>query len=82
MEADDIFEDDIALIELRQFVRDGDRVVAVLNNTITVLRKYFRSGAHVELRPAGNCPPESVIRLAADHVLIKGVQRGLLRPVV
>jgi repressor LexA len=82
MEADDIFEDDVALIELRQFVRDGDRVVAVLNNTITVLRKYFRSGAHIELRPAGDRSAENVIRMAADHVLIKGVQRGLLRPVM
>lgn len=82
MQSDDIFEDDVALIELRQFVRDGDPVVAVLNDTVTVLRKYFRSGAHIELHEAGAPGSGNVIRLVADHVTIKGVQRGLLRPVI
>jgi repressor LexA len=73
-----ICEDDIALIEVRDFARDGQCVVAVLDDERVVLRKYSRAGADIEL----SCPEESgeVIRLAADRVEIKGVFRGLVRP--
>lgn len=84
MAAEGICENDIALIELRQFVRDGDRVVAIPKNKCAVLRRYYRAGADIELRPAESdrdIGPEDIIRLAADDVEIKGVYRGLLRPV-
>ncbi len=81
MAAEDIHVDDVALIELRQFVRDGQRVVAVLNKESAVLRKYYRAGAEIELRAADETDEEEIIRLAADRVEIKGVYRGLLRPV-
>jgi repressor LexA len=73
-----ICEDDIALIEVRDFARDGQCVVAVLDGKRVVLRKYSRASADIEL----TCPEESgeVIRLAADRVEIKGVFRGLVRP--
>lgn len=80
--AEDIREDDVAMIELRQFVRDGDLVVAVLNKQRAVLRKYYRARADIELRPAGDADSEDIIRVPADRVEIKGVYRGLLRPVV
>ena len=76
MHGSSICEDDIALIEVRQFARDGQRVVAVIDDERAVLRKYFREGADIELRGDGG---ES-IRLAADRVEIKGIFRGLLRP--
>jgi len=84
MAAEGICENDIALIELREFVRDGDRVVAIPRNQCAVLRRYYRAGADIELRPAEfdtHTGPEGIIRLAADDVEIKGVYRGLLRPV-
>lgn len=81
MADDNIIEDDVALIELRQFVRDGDRVVAVVNQERAVLRKYSRSGAYVELRPSNHDEEESdTIRLTADRVEVKGIFRGLVRP--
>lgn len=80
MAGDNICEDDVALIELRQFVRDGDRVVAVLNKERAVLRKYYRAGAYIELHESDD--DKEMIRLTADRVEIKGVFRGLLRPVV
>jgi repressor LexA len=73
-----IHEDDIALVELRQFVRDGECVVAVLNRKNAVLRKYYRSGPDIELRPAGN--REDLIRFPADRIEIVALHRGLLRP--
>jgi repressor LexA len=77
---DGIHEDDIVLIELRQFVRDGNIVAAVIEGKTTVLRKYFRHGAHVELRPSDG-DEMGTIRVLADHVEIKGIFRGLLRPI-
>jgi SOS-response transcriptional repressor LexA len=82
MAGESICEDDIALIELRQFVRDGERVVATVEDQSTVLRKYYRSGADIELRSALNGKDGEPLRLSADKVLIRGVFRGLLRPAV
>ena len=81
MSGADIHEDDVVLIELRQFVRDGNIVVAVVDGQQTVLRKYYRVGAHVELRPADDGDEDEIIRVLADHVEVKGVFRGLLRPI-
>src|SRR5258708_12456212 len=80
MAGEHIFEDDIALIEIREFARDGQWVVAVLNKTHAVLRKYYRAGADIELRTADE--NGEIISLAANRVDLKGVYRGLLRPAV
>lgn len=85
MSAEGICEDDVVLVELRQFVRDGDRVVAVCEKEMAVLRKYYRSGAQIELRTAEDADggeDEQTIRLPADNVEIKALFRGLLRPIV
>lgn len=79
--AEDICEDDISIIELRKFVRDGQIVAATVESRLTVLRKYYRSGAYIELRPAGDHSPEDVIRLHADHIDIQGLHRTSLRPI-
>lgn len=77
MAADHICEDDIAIIELREFTRDGQTVVAVVNDKQTVMRKYYRVGAEVELRTADGEGETLVI--AANRVLIVGIYRGLIR---
>ncbi len=82
MSGDGICEDDVVLLELRHFVRDGDRIVAVLDQERAVLRKYYRSGAQIELRPSRtDAEPEDIIRMQADRVEIHGIYRGLIRPV-
>ena len=73
-----ILEGDIVLIERRSYARDGDTVVAVIENSVAVLQKYYRAGAKIELRPA-NSRFDSTI-LLADKVEIKGVLHSLLRP--
>jgi repressor LexA len=72
-----ICEGDIALIEKRSFARDGAIVVAEAENRV-VLKRFYRTGANIELRPANqNYQP---LRLSADKVSIQGVLHGLLRP--
>ena len=74
-----IVEGDLVLVEKRQYARDGDIVVVIIEENRAALKKYYRHGANVELRPA-NENYESII-VSADKISIEGVVRGLLRPI-
>lgn len=75
-----IREGDIALVEEKSFARDGEAVVAVIERERSVLECFYRDGAFIELRPANE--DFEILRLAANKVEIKGVYRGLLRPMI
>jgi repressor LexA len=75
---ENICEGDVVLIEKRSFARDGDVVAALTENKRTVLKKFFRVGAKIELRPANQ--HYVPILLSADKVSVLGVFRSLLRP--
>ena len=74
-----ICEDDVALIEERSFVRDGDIVIAVIKKKEAVMRIYYRDGSKIELRTAAD-PPE-ILKLSSEAIEIRGVFRAMLRPV-
>lgn len=74
-----ICEGDIALIETRNYARDGDIVVAVVGNKRVVLKQFFRHGADFELRPANEF--YETIKLPAQKIKIVGIHRGLFRPI-
>ncbi len=69
---------DYTIIEKRSHFRDGDTVMAIISNKKSVLRKFYRDSAFIELRPANNS--YDIIRISADKIDIRGVFRGLLRP--
>lgn len=73
-----ICEGDVALVEKRAFARDGDLVVAVVEKDSVVLKRFYRKGSTVELRPANK--DYVSIHLSAEKVEVKGVFRSLLRP--
>lgn len=75
---DHICDGDIALIEDRAEARDGEIVVAFIDETYATLKRLYRHGPEVELRPA-NSQHES-IRVPAGNVRVQGIFRGLLRP--
>jgi repressor LexA len=75
-----ICEGDIALIEKRAFARDGDIVVSIVNSDRIILKRIFRDGAHVELRPSNQ--KYETIKISADKIEIKGIYRGLIRPLL
>lgn len=75
-----ICEGDVVLIEKRAFARDGDVVVAIVEDKRAVLKKYFRAGAKIELRPAN--PDFDSILLSAEKISLQGVLRSILRPAV
>ena len=74
-----ICEGDVALLEKRSYARDGDVIVALTDKRV-VLKRFYRDGASVELRPANE--RYSIIKLPANKVEILGVYRGLIRPLV
>jgi len=73
-----ICDGDIALIESRNEARDGEIVVAIIDQTRATLKRLFRRGQEVELRPS-NAAVEP-IRVHASRVEIQGIFRSLLRP--
>ncbi len=74
-----IREGDILIIETRTFARDRECVVALIDEERVVLKKFYRQGANIELRPA-NEKFKSIV-LTADRVEILGVLKGLIRPI-
>ena len=75
-----ICEGDIALIEKRAFARDGDIVVSIINSDRVIFKRIFRDGANVELRPSNE--KYETIKIPADKIEIKGIYRGLIRPLL
>jgi repressor LexA len=75
-----ICDGDIALIENRVEARDGEIVVALIEGTRATLKRLYRFGREVELRPANS--QLAPIRLPAMSVQVQGIFRGLLRPAV
>lgn len=73
-----ICDGDIALIENRTEARDGEIVVALIDGTRATLKRLFKFGPEVELRPANS--QHETIRVPASQVMIQGIFRGLLRP--
>ncbi len=73
-----ICDGDIALIENRTEARDGEIVVALIDRGRATLKRLFRFGEEVELKPA-NAQLEP-LRIHASRVEIQGIFRGLMRP--
>jgi repressor LexA len=73
-----ICDGDIALIENRTDARDGEIVVALIDSARATLKRVFRFGEEVELRPSNS--QLEPLRVHASRVEIQGIFRGLLRP--
>ena len=73
-----ICDGDIALIENRTEASDGEIVVALIDGTRATLKRLYRFGREVELRPANS--QLDPVRLPATQVAVQGIFRGLLSP--
>jgi len=72
-----ICDGDIALIENRPEAHNGEIVMALVDETFATLKRLYRHGAEVELRPSN--PEMESIRVPAGNVRIQGIFRGLMR---
>lgn len=73
---DGIRDGDIVVVRHARDAANGETVVAVVDGEAT-LKRFYRHGAEVELRPA-NAALEP-IRARADRVEVRGVLAGLVR---
>ena len=70
-----IFDGDFVIVEERHDVRDGDIVVALLENGLATLKKFFKEATRVRLEPANaNMAP-----IYATKVQIQGKVIALIR---
>lgn len=74
-----ISEADIVLLERRPYARRGDIVVALANNEHLMLGQFFHIGTETEIRPSN--PNYETAVFPADRIVIKGIMRGMLRPI-
>ncbi len=72
---DHILDGDLIVLEKRDAVRDGERVVVQLPDGQAVLRKYYNENGRIRLQPAKPTLPATY----GDNLSIKGVYRGLVR---
>ena len=56
----------------------GAIVVSIVSGDRVILKRIFRDGANVELRPSNE--KYETIKIPADKIEIKGIFRGLIRP--
>jgi repressor LexA len=72
-----ILDGDYALIRKTETARDGEIVVALIDNVEATLKTYRREGQMVRLDPANRrYDPQ---RYRPDQILIQGRLAGLLR---
>ncbi|MBP9819532.1 transcriptional repressor LexA [Candidatus Woesebacteria bacterium] len=70
-----IDEDDYVVVEETQEVRDGDIVVALLDNGLATLKRYYKEVTRIRLEPANS----SMSPIYATNVQIQGRVVGLIR---
>ena len=73
---DGIHDGDVVVVRRARRAENGETVVAIVDGDAT-LKRYYRTGPRVELRPAN--ATLTPLRVAASRVEIRGVLVGLLR---
>ncbi len=78
MEEENIKDNDIALIKHQNFAENGQKVVALINNCETTLKKFFKEKDHIRLEPA-NKNFDSIIIDRNTEFEIQGVLIDIVR---
>jgi len=72
-----ILDGDLAICEPRQYARNGEIVVALINNEEATVKRFFLRQTHIELRPENTDYP--FLRYGFSDVLIQGNVIGIQR---
>ena len=70
-----IFDGDYVIVERNYYPKNGDVVVALLDNTLATLKKYFREKNRIRLQPAN----KKMKPIFVQNPAIQGVVRGIFR---
>ena len=77
MQDEHILDGDYVLVEKTKTARDGEIIVALLENTDTTLKRFYREGDRIRLQPS-NAAMQPIIAPAAS-VQVQGRVIGVLR---
>ena len=77
MIGDGVHDGDLVVVQRNESVTDGEMVVALVGDEVTLKRIYRESASTIRLQPANPTMP-TMIAPAAD-VQVQGVVVGLLR---
>lgn len=75
MVEDGILDGDFVIVERNPSPRNGDVVVALLNNAYATLKKFYREANRIRLQPANS----KMKPIFSKDPLIQGVVRGVIR---
>ena len=70
-----IFDGDYVIVERNHFPKNGDVVVALLNNAYATLKKFYREATRIRLQPANS----TMKPIYCKDVVIQGVVRAIIR---
>jgi repressor LexA len=73
---DGIFDGDYVVIERNPSPKNGDIVVALLNNAYATLKRFYREAGHIRLQPANSTMQPIIVK---GDVNIQGVVRAVIR---
>ena len=77
MKDDGILPNDLVIIRKQETARNGQTVVALLNNEATI-KKYYRKDSQIELRPANSTMAPILVR-PDDEFRLEGILIGVIR---
>lgn len=72
-----IFNDDLVICEARQYAKDGEIVVALIEGESATVKRFFQDGERIELRPENS--GFSSMYYEFNEVLVQGKVVGLQR---
>jgi repressor LexA len=74
---DHLCDGDYVVIERRENARNGEQVVALLENGEATLKRFYKEGSKIRLQPANKTMEPRIV--PANQVKIQGVVIGVLR---
>lgn len=72
---DGIFEDDYVVVEHTQEAQNGDIVIALIDNSLSTLKRFYKEGGRIVLKPAN----ASMSPIYPKEVQVQGKVVGLVR---
>ena len=72
---DHIDHGDLVIVERRETAKNGEIVVAIVNDDEATLKRFFRDGSRIRLQPA-NTEMEPIY---PDNCEIRGIVKGVVR---
>jgi len=72
---DGILDGDYVIVERNFYPKNGDVVVALLDNTYATLKRYYREKDRIRLQPANS----SMLPIFVKNPAIQGVVKGIFR---